>query len=130
MTFALWARPSYLYYGLKVLCYINSTLERKNVNFFVTTNKIFFFKFRKIHRWDAPQLSPLSTELSVKAKCESSLAGYHKVPNLMCKTPDFHRKSESLYHRDSLWISGYRVQNVSQIDTQSHTSHHNKLIAH
>jgi hypothetical protein len=41
-----------------------------------------------------------------------------------CKTPDFHRKSESLYHRDSPWISGYRVQNVSLINTQSHTSHH------
>jgi hypothetical protein len=47
-----------------------------------------------------------------------------------CKTPDFHRKPESLYHRDSPWISGYRVQNVSQIDTQSHTSHHIKLIVH
>jgi hypothetical protein len=47
-----------------------------------------------------------------------------------CKTPDFHRKSESLYHRDSPWISGYRVQNVSQIDTQSHTSHHIELIVH
>jgi hypothetical protein len=45
-----------------------------------------------------------------------------------CKTPDFHRKSESLYHRDSPWISGYRVQNVSQIDTQSHTLHHIKVI--
>jgi hypothetical protein len=43
-----------------------------------------------------------------------------------CKTPDFHRKSESLYHRDSPWISGYRAQNVSQINTQSHTSHHIK----
>jgi hypothetical protein len=30
-----------------------------------------------------------------------------------CKTPDFRRKPESLYHRDSPWISGYRVQNVS-----------------
>jgi hypothetical protein len=47
-----------------------------------------------------------------------------------CKTPDFHRKPESLYHRDSPWISGYRVQNVSQIDTQSHTSHHIKLTVH
>jgi hypothetical protein len=47
-----------------------------------------------------------------------------------CKTPDFHRISESLYHRDSPWISGYRVQNVSQIDTQSHTSHHIKLVVH
>jgi hypothetical protein len=47
-----------------------------------------------------------------------------------CKTPDFHGKSESLYHRDSPWISGYRVQNVSQIDTQSHTSHHIKLLVH
>jgi hypothetical protein len=49
-------------------------------------------------------------------------------PGEDCKTPDFHRKPESLYHRDSPWISGYRVQNVSQIDTQSHTSHHIKLI--
>jgi hypothetical protein len=48
----------------------------------------------------------------------------------MCKTPDFHKKPDSLYHRDSPWISGYRVQNVSQIDTQSHTSHHIKLIVH
>jgi hypothetical protein len=47
-----------------------------------------------------------------------------------CKTPDFHRKSESLYHRDSPWISGYRVQNVSQINTQSHTSHHIRRIVH
>jgi hypothetical protein len=47
-----------------------------------------------------------------------------------CKTPDFHRKPESLYRRDSPWISGYRVQNVSQNDTQSHTSHHIKLIVH
>jgi hypothetical protein len=42
----------------------------------------------------------------------------------------FLEKPESLYHRDSPWISGYRVQNVSQIDTQSHTSHHIKLIVH
>jgi hypothetical protein len=28
--------------------------------------------------------------------------------------------SGSQYHRDSPWISGYRVQNVSQIITQSH----------
>jgi hypothetical protein len=48
----------------------------------------------------------------------------------MCKTPDFNRKSESLYHRDSPWISGYHVQNVSQINTQSHTSHHIKIIVH
>jgi hypothetical protein len=48
--------------------------------------------------------------------------------DLKCKTPDFHRKPESLYHRDSPWISGYRVQNVSQNDTQSHTSHHIKLV--
>jgi hypothetical protein len=47
-----------------------------------------------------------------------------------CKTPDFHRKSASLYHRDSPWISGYRVQNVSQNNTQSHTSHHIKIIVH
>jgi hypothetical protein len=47
-----------------------------------------------------------------------------------CKTPDFHRKPESLYHRDSPWISGYRVQNVSQINTHSHTSHHIKIIVH
>jgi hypothetical protein len=47
-----------------------------------------------------------------------------------CKTPDFHRKSESLYLRDSPWISGYRVQNVSQISTQSHTSHHIKIRVH
>jgi hypothetical protein len=47
-----------------------------------------------------------------------------------CKTPDFHGKPESLYHRDSPWISGYRVQNVSQINTQSHTSHHMKRIVH
>jgi hypothetical protein len=53
----------------------------------------------------------------------------HTTPE-QCKTPDFHRKPESLYHRDSPWISGYRVQNVSQIDTQSHTSHHIKLIVH
>jgi hypothetical protein len=45
-----------------------------------------------------------------------------------CETPDFHRKPKSLYHCDSPWISGYHVQNVSQIDTQSHTSHHIKLI--
>jgi hypothetical protein len=53
-------------------------------------------------------------------------------PNVhgMCKTPDFHRKSESLYHPDSPWISVYRVQNVSQINTQSHTSHHIKVIVH
>jgi hypothetical protein len=48
----------------------------------------------------------------------------------VCKTPEFHRKPESLYHRDSPWISGYRVQNVSQNNTQSHTSHHIKLIVH
>jgi hypothetical protein len=46
------------------------------------------------------------------------------------KTPDFHRKSESLYHRDSPWISDYRVQNVSQINTQSHTSHHIRITIH
>jgi hypothetical protein len=33
-------------------------------------------------------------------------------PSFECKTPDFHRKPESLYHRDSPWISDYRVQNV------------------
>jgi hypothetical protein len=48
----------------------------------------------------------------------------------LCKTPDFHRKPESLYHRDSPWISGYRVQNVSQTDTQSHTSHLIKIRVH
>jgi hypothetical protein len=47
-----------------------------------------------------------------------------------CKPPDFHRKPESLYHRDSPWISGYRVQNISQINTQSHTSHHIEIIVH
>jgi hypothetical protein len=53
-----------------------------------------------------------------------------------CKTPDFHRKPESLYHQDSPWISDYHVQNVSQINTQSHTSHlmrvkvHNLLHVH
>jgi hypothetical protein len=47
-----------------------------------------------------------------------------------CKTPDFHRKPESLYHRDSPWISGYRVQNVSQMNIQSHTTHHIKIIVH
>jgi hypothetical protein len=49
---------------------------------------------------------------------------------LHCKTSDFHRKLESLYHRDSPWISGYRVQNVSQIITQSHTSHHIRVRVH
>jgi hypothetical protein len=49
---------------------------------------------------------------------------------LNCKTPDFHRKPESLYHRDSPWISGYRVQNVSQITTQSHSSHHIRVKVH
>jgi hypothetical protein len=47
-----------------------------------------------------------------------------------CKTPDFHRKPESLYHRDSPWISGYRVQNVLQIITQSHTLHHIGALVH
>jgi hypothetical protein len=51
-------------------------------------------------------------------------------PRSVCKTPDFHRKPESLYHRDSPWINGYRVQNVSQISTQSHTSHLIKLRVH
>jgi hypothetical protein len=32
---------------------------------------------------------------------------------LLCKISDFHRKPESLYHRDSPCISGYRAQNVS-----------------
>jgi hypothetical protein len=44
--------------------------------------------------------------------------------NYFCKTPNFHREPESLYHHDSPWISGYRVQNDSQIISQSHTSHH------
>jgi hypothetical protein len=52
------------------------------------------------------------------------------VYNLHCKTLDFLRKLESLYHRDSPWISGYRVQNVSQIITQSHTSHHIRALVH
>jgi hypothetical protein len=47
-----------------------------------------------------------------------------------CKTPDFQTKPESLYHRDSPWISGYRVQYVSQIITQSHTSHHIRALVH
>jgi hypothetical protein len=47
-----------------------------------------------------------------------------------CITPDFHRKRKSLYHRDSPWISGYLVQNVSQIITQSHTSHHIRVKVH
>jgi hypothetical protein len=47
-----------------------------------------------------------------------------------CKTPDFHRKPEYLYHSDSLWISGYHVQNVSQINKQSHTSHHIRVKVH
>jgi hypothetical protein len=47
-----------------------------------------------------------------------------------CKTSDFRRKHKSLYHRDSPWISGYRVQNVSQINTQSHTSHHIRVQVH
>jgi hypothetical protein len=48
----------------------------------------------------------------------------------ICKTPDFCRKLKSLYHRDSPWLSGYRVQNVSQINTQSHTSHHIRVKVH
>jgi hypothetical protein len=47
-----------------------------------------------------------------------------------CRTLDFHGKSESLYHRDSPRISGYRVQNVSQMNTQSHTSHHIRIKVH
>jgi hypothetical protein len=47
-----------------------------------------------------------------------------------CKTSDFHRKPESLYHHDSFWISGYRVQNVSQIVSKSHTSHHIRIKVH
>jgi hypothetical protein len=47
-----------------------------------------------------------------------------------CKTLDLHRKPESLYHRDSPWISGYRIQNVSQIISQSHTSHHIRTLVH
>jgi hypothetical protein len=35
-----------------------------------------------------------------------------------------------MYHRDSPWISGYCVQNVSQINTQSHTSHHIRVKVH
>jgi hypothetical protein len=35
-----------------------------------------------------------------------------------------------MYHRDSPWISGYSVQDVSQNNTQSHTSHHIKIIVH
>jgi hypothetical protein len=58
----------------------------------------------------------------------SSDAGVHRESR--CKTPNFHRKPESLYHRDSPWISGYRVQNVSQINTQSHTSHHIRVKVH
>jgi hypothetical protein len=50
--------------------------------------------------------------------------------HLIFKTPDFERKLESLYHRDSPWISGYHVQNVSQINTQSHTSHHATVKVH
>jgi hypothetical protein len=42
----------------------------------------------------------------------------------------FIEKSESVYHRDSPWISGYRVQNVSQMNTQSHTFHHIKVRVH
>jgi hypothetical protein len=57
-------------------------------------------------------------------------AEIRKLEGHFCKTPDFHRKSESLYLRDSPWISGYRVQNVSQISTQSHTSHHIKIRVH
>jgi hypothetical protein len=56
------------------------------------------------------------------------LCPYHKTP--VVKPRIFIEKSESLYHRDSPWISGYRTQNVSQINTQSHTSHHIKLIVH
>jgi hypothetical protein len=48
----------------------------------------------------------------------------------LCKTPNFRRKPESLYHRDTPWISGYRVQNVSQIITQSHTTHHIRSKVH
>jgi hypothetical protein len=48
----------------------------------------------------------------------------------VCKTPDFHRKPESLYLRDSPWISGYRVQNISQINTQSLTSYHIRVKVH
>jgi hypothetical protein len=54
----------------------------------------------------------------------------HEATTRSCKTPDFHRKSESMYHRDSPWISGYSVQDVSQNNTQSHTSHHIKIIVH
>jgi hypothetical protein len=47
-----------------------------------------------------------------------------------CKISNFHRKPESLYHRDSPWISGYHVQNISQINTQSHTTHHMRVKVH
>jgi hypothetical protein len=35
-----------------------------------------------------------------------------------------------MYHRDSLWISDFHVQNVSRINTQSHTSHHRRVKVH
>jgi hypothetical protein len=69
----------------------------------------------------SPSSSPLEgPPLQVSASHDKSGPDWH----VGCKTPDFHRKPESLYRRDSLWISGYHVQNVSQINTQSHTSHH------
>jgi hypothetical protein len=72
--------------------------------------------------------SPKNTKLAYRPPNKPKLKTAPTQDN--CKTPDFHRKPESLYHRDSPWISGYRVQNVSQNVTQSHTSHHIKLIAH
>jgi hypothetical protein len=47
-------------------------------------------------------------------KMRREVTGWRRSEQGRCKTPDFHTKSESLYHRDSPWISGYRVQNVSQ----------------
>jgi hypothetical protein len=61
-----------------------------------------------------------------KVKCVE----HTSTQGILCKTPDFHRKPESLYHRNSPWISGYRVQNVSQIKTESHTSHHIRALVH
>jgi hypothetical protein len=69
--------------------------------------------------------TPFKRRMSEVGRCPCS-----GLTHGCCKTPDFHRKSESLYLRDSPWISGYRVQNISQINTQSHTSHHIKLIVH
>jgi hypothetical protein len=71
-------------------------------------------------------MAPIKMDL----RCPSTPTVPWQALAILCKTPEFQRKPESLYHHDSPWISGYRVQNISQIITQSHTSHHIRALVH